>query len=82
MLEKIIEIDCIEVMLPSGHLQVREIIKIIDDGELISSCQHHRYSLSPGDNLDGYSDAVVSIANAVWTEEVVARHKESHKTGI
>lgn len=73
-LEKLIIIDQIEV-LESGHIQVRQATKIMEDGKKISKT-YHRHVLSPGDSLEGQDAKVVAIAQAVWTPEVVKAYKD------
>ena len=63
-LEKVIVIDKIEV-LESNHIQVRQAIKIMEDGKEISKT-FHRYVLSPGDSLEGQDTKVIAVANAIW----------------
>ena len=72
-LEKQIAVDKIEV-LELGHIQVRQITRIMEDGKELSA-SYHRWSLNPGDSLTGQDAKVVAIANAVWTEEVVAAYQ-------
>ena len=79
-LTKEIAIDKIEVM-ELGHIQVRQITRIMEDGKELSA-SYHRWSLNPGDDLTDQDARVVAIANAVWTEEVVAAYQaaqEAHK---
>jgi len=72
-LEKIICIDQIEVT-ESGHVQVRQATKIMEDGKEISKT-YHRHVLSPGDSLEGQDEKVQRIAKAVWTSEVIEAYK-------
>jgi len=73
MLEKVVVIDQIEVT-ESGHVQVRQATKIMEDGKEIGKT-YHRHVLSPGDSLEGQDAKVQRIANAVWTDEVVKAYK-------
>ncbi len=73
MLEKIVVIDQVEVT-ESGHIQVRQATKIMENGKELSK-SYHRHVLSPGDNLEGQNPKVVAIAEAVWTSEVIAAYK-------
>ena len=61
-------------VLADGSLQVRDATVILRDGMRDPSFppKYHRYVLHPGDDLTGKPERVVSVANAVWTEEVVA----------
>jgi len=72
-LEKQVAIDKIEV-LEMGHIQVRQITRIVEDGKELSA-SYHRWSLSPGDDLTGQDAKVVAIANATWTSEVIAAYQ-------
>ena len=75
-LEKLTVIDKIEIVGDFKHLQVREASIIEEDGvELTRS--FHRYVLSPGDSLVSQSAEIQSIANAVWTEEVINAYSAS-----
>jgi len=60
----------------NGSLGVREDNVITDDGVEVSR-NFHRKVLAPGDPLDGEDARVVSVANAVWTDEVVAAYQAS-----
>ena len=50
-------------------LQVRTKTAIVEDGAELSS-SYHRHVVSPTDDLTAESDEVVSIANAVFTQEM------------
>jgi hypothetical protein len=77
--EKII-VDKIEVVGEFKHVQVRQDNQIIDDAtdEVKAHGQWHRYVLSPGDDLSGQPADVAAVANAVWTDEIVAAY-EAHQ---
>ena len=72
-LEKKVVTDQIET-LESGHIQVRQATKIMEDGKEISK-SYHRHVLSPGDSLEGQDEKVQRIAKAAWTPEVIAAYK-------
>lgn len=55
----------------SGCIQVKRVDKVLKDGVVISTT-NHRHVLTPGQSLDGEDEVVVAVANAVWTEEVIA----------
>jgi hypothetical protein len=65
MLEKTTTIDRIEVLPESGHIQIRQKISVLEDGELISSA-YHRYVLEKNSDLSGQPEEVKSIAEAAW----------------
>jgi len=73
--------DKIEIVGDFKHIQVREATVIEEDGvELTRS--FHRYVLSPGDSLVSQSADIQSIANAVWTEEVINAYSASQAQSI
>ena len=72
-LAKVSVIDKIEV-LEMGHIQVRQITRIVEDGKELSA-SYHRWSLSPGDDLTGQDPKIVAIANATWTSEVISAYQ-------
>lgn len=65
-LEKSVVIDRIEI-LESGHIQVRQATKIMEDGKEIGKT-YHRHVLSPGDSLEGQDKKVIAVAKAVWAD--------------
>jgi hypothetical protein len=54
-----------------GAISVRTDTVITDDGTEVSRA-FHRKVLSPGDDVSGEDARVQAVANAVWTDEVVA----------
>ena len=75
MLEEITIVDKIEC-LANGVLQIRDRHQILKDGAEIAA-SFHRHVLNPGDDLDGQDPRVVAIANATWTDEVIAAYQAS-----
>lgn len=75
MLTELTIVDKIEC-LANGTLQIRERHQILKDGEEIAA-SFHRHVLNPGDDLTGQADRVVAIANATWTDEVIAAYQAS-----
>ena len=73
---KTTKVDKIEIVGDYKHLQVREASIIEEDGvELTRS--FHRYVLAPGDSLVSQSAEIQSIANAVWTDEIINAYSAS-----
>ena len=66
-------IDKIEV-LEMGQVQVREVTRIIENGNQLSA-SYHRWVLNPTDSLEGQDAKVVAICNAVWTAEVIEAYQ-------
>jgi hypothetical protein len=60
----------------NGTIQYREATRILKDGEQIAQT-YHRSSLAPASDLAGVPSNVAAIANAAWTEEVVAAYQAS-----
>ena len=70
-LEKKVIQDKVEIVSTGDYkvLQVRTKTAIIEDGTELSS-SFHRHVVMPTDDLTAESDEVVSIANAVFTQEM------------
>jgi hypothetical protein len=66
-------IDKIEVV-ENGTLQVRQVTKIIEDGNQLSS-SYHRWTFSPGSDVSDQPANVQAIAAAVWTPEIIAAYE-------
>lgn len=64
MIEKQVIIDKIEV-LESGHIQVRQATKILEDGIEISKT-YQRWILEQNSDLTGQDERVQLIARAAW----------------
>ena len=67
------KIDKIEIV-DGGLILVREATTISRDGVEVSTT-YHRTSYSPGADLDSMPTNVKAIAEAVWTEEVIAAYQ-------
>lgn len=76
MLEKRISYD--HSITELGHIQVRQITRIIEDGKEISKA-YHRHVLSPGDNVEDQDERSKKIAQAIWTPEVIKKYKDMVK---
>jgi len=68
-------VDLVE-LVQSNHIQVRTANIIEKDGVEIAK-SFHRHILAPGDDVSGQDPKVQAIANAVWTEEVIAAYQAS-----
>jgi hypothetical protein len=68
-------VDLVE-LVQSNHIQVRTANIIEKDGTEIART-FHRHVLSPGDDITNQDPKVQAIANAVWTEEVIAAYQAS-----
>ena len=73
LLTKQTAIDKIEV-LENGVVQVREIVRIMEDGKELSAT-YNRWMLNPTDSLTGQNEKVMAVCNAVWTEAVIAAYQ-------
>jgi hypothetical protein len=67
-------VDKIEV-LENGTIQVRTAVRVIEDGEVLSSSFQRRV-LTPGADISNEDAKVVAIANATWTAEVVTAYND------
>jgi hypothetical protein len=68
-------VDLVE-LVQSNHIQVRTANVIERDGVEVTRT-FHRHVLSPGDDVTNEDPKVQAIANAVWTEEVIAAYQAS-----
>ena len=66
-------IDKIEVV-ENGTVQVREITRIMKDGNEVAHT-YHRWAFEPEADLTGQPANVVAICNVAWTPEVIAAYK-------
>ena len=57
----------------NGTINVRTDTVILDEG-VEASRSHSRKVLAPGDDVSGEDAKVQAVANAVWTDEVVAAY--------
>jgi hypothetical protein len=67
-------VDSIE-LVESNHIQVRT-STIIEKDDVEIARTYHRHVLSPGDDISKEDLKVQSIANAIWTDEVINAYKE------
>jgi len=74
MLEKKNVVDQIEITR-DGHIQVRRASLILEDGVEIAK-SYHRHVLAPGDDASAEDSKVTSIAEVVWTPEVVKAYED------
>jgi len=72
-LSKEVVIDKIEVV-ENGIIQVRQVTRIMEDGQQLSS-SYHRWSLTPGQDVTDQPANVQAIAAAAWTPAVVAAYE-------
>ena len=66
-------VDLVE-LVQTNHIQVRTANIIERDGIEIAKT-YHRHVVAPGDNVSNEDPKVQAIANAIWTEEVIAAYK-------
>ena len=68
-------VDKVE-LVQSNHIQVRTANIIERDGVEVTRT-FHRHVLSPGADVTNEDPKVQAIANAVWTEEIIAAYQAS-----
>jgi hypothetical protein len=66
-------VDKIEV-LENGVVQVREVTRIMKDGNEVAHT-YHRWVLAPEADLTGQPANVVAICNAAWTPAVISAYE-------
>lgn len=67
------KVDQIEVV-ETNSIQIRTATIIEKDGAEISRT-YHRHVKNPGDDVSNEDPKVQAIANAIWTEEVIAAYQ-------
>jgi hypothetical protein len=72
MLEKQITYD--HSITEDGHIQVRKITRILEDGVEISKA-YHRHVVSPGEAYDNEDSRTQMLAQTIHTKEVVDTYK-------
>ena len=72
-LTKEVVIDKVEVV-ENGIVQVRQVTRIMEDGNQLSS-SYHRWTLTPGQDVSDQESKVQAVCNAVWTPEVIAAYE-------
>lgn len=73
-------VDSINV-LQDGQIEVRRVDQVLKNGIEIAKT-YHRHCLCPGDDLSAEDPRVASIAEAVWTPEVLAAWQERQQQSI
>ena len=78
-LQEITKVDHIE-LVENNSIQIRTATIIERDGTEISR-SFHRHVVAPGDDVSSEDTKVQAIANAVWTEEVIASYQFAIQQG-
>ena len=74
LIEKII-VDKIE-LIENNSIQVRTATIIEKDGTELTRT-FHRHVVAPGEDITNEDPKVQAIANAIWTEEIIAAYSAS-----
>jgi len=73
--------DKIEIVSAFKHIQIRYANQVVEDGNVISQ-SYERTVVSCGDYDAADAHNVRAIADAIWTEELIASYQESIKESI
>ncbi len=68
MLRKVISYD--HSITELGHIQVRQITRIMEDGKELSN-SYHRLVVNPGDDTTGEVEISIAPAKLLHTKEVI-----------
>ena len=71
------KVDKIEV-IENNSIQVRTATIIEKDNVEIAKT-YHRHIVTPTDSIENEDSRVKAIANAIWTEEVIAKYKQEQE---
>jgi hypothetical protein len=74
-LEKTSTIDKIEIVGEYNILQIREVVKVTENGNLISQ-SFHRKSINPSDDSTNEPQKIRDIVNVVHTQAVKDAYQE------
>jgi hypothetical protein len=74
------KVDQIEIT-ETNYIQVRTATIIKKDGVELTRT-FHRCSFYPGSDVSNEDSKVQAIANAIWTDEVIAEYLASQTNGI
>ena len=77
-LQEVIKVDQIEVT-QFNTIQVR-VANIIEKDGIEVAKTYQRHVLAPGEDVSNEDPKVQAIANAIWTEEVIAAYQASLST--
>ena len=72
-LTKQVAVDQITIT-ENGTVFVREVTKIMEDGNEISK-QYHRTSFTPASDVSGQPQNVQDICNIAWTQEIITAYQ-------
>ena len=64
--------DKIEIVGQYNHIQVREAIQVLEDGQVISQ-SYHRYVVAPGESSS--DPKVAAVIAAVHTQDVITAYQ-------
>ena len=67
--------DKIEIVGPYNHVQVREAVQVLEDGNVISQ-SYHRYVVNPTDDYSSRDAKVQAVCSAVFTADVVQAYQD------
>ena len=73
-------VDKVE-LVENNSIQVRTATIIERDGTEISRT-FHRHVVHPGEDVSNEDPKIQAIANAIWTEEVIAAYRASLSTPL
>ena len=79
-LTKEIAVDQITV-IEDGTVLVREVTRIMEDGNEISK-QYHRTSFAPASDVSAQPQNVQDICNVAWTQEIISAYQAQQLVSI
>ena len=79
-LQEVTKVDQIE-LIENNSIQVRTATIIMKNGAELTRA-YHRHIVCPGDDITNQDPRVQAIANAIWTDEVIAAYMESQQENI
>ena len=67
--------DKIEIVGPYSHVQVREAIQVLEDGQVLSQ-SYNRYVVGPTDDYSSRDAKVQAVCSALFTADVISAYQD------
>ena len=65
-------------ILEDGQIQIREVRRFIENGEVVAQ-NYHRRVVTPDTNIDNEDPRVKALANVDWTPERKAKFRQNQQ---
>jgi len=66
-------------ILEDGQIQIREVMKFVEDGEVIAISGYHRRVVTPDDDIENEDSRIKALANVDWSPERKAKFRQNQQ---